>query len=47
MTRIYEFTKNLLGLTTRTILQQAFKGVLNCCKQENAFKCQTRLYNYF
>ena len=28
-------------------MQQAFKGVLNCCKPEIAFKCQTRLPNYF
>ena len=28
---------------TRTKLQQALKGVLNCCKLEIVFKCQTRL----
>ena len=32
-------------LQTRTKLQQALKGVLNCCKLEIVFKCQTRLSN--
>ena len=30
-------------MQTRTKLQQALKGVLNCCKLEIVFKCQTRL----
>ena len=34
-------------MQTSTKLQQAFKGVLNCCKREIAFKCQTRLSNSF
>ena len=34
-------------LQTRTKLQQALKGVLNCCKLEIVFKCQTRLSNSF
>ena len=34
-------------MQTRTKLQQALKGVLNCCKQEIVFKCQTRLSNSF
>ena len=29
----------------RTKQQQALQGVLNCCKLEIAFKCQTRLSN--
>ena len=36
-----------ISLQTRTKLQQAFKGVLNCCKLEIAFKCQTKLSNSF
>ena len=32
-------------LQTRTKLQQALKGVLNCCKLEIIIKCQTRLSN--
>ena len=35
------------SLQTRIKLQQALKGVLNCCKQEVIFKCQTRLSNSF
>ena len=31
----------------RTKLQQALKGLLNCCKLEIVFKCQTRLSNSF
>ena len=31
----------------RTKLKQALKGVLNCCKLEIVFKCQTRLSNSF
>ena len=34
-------------MQTRTKLQQALKGVLNCCKLEIVFKCHTRLSNYF
>ena len=34
-------------MQTRTKLQQAWKGVLNCCKLEIIFKCQTRLSNSF
>ena len=34
-------------MQTRTKLQQALKGVLNCCKLEIVFKCQTRLSNSF
>ena len=30
-------------LQTRTKLQQALKDVLNCCKLEIVFKCQTNL----
>ena len=30
-------------MQTRTKLQQALKDVLNCCKQEIVFKCQTRI----
>ena len=37
----------VISLQTRTKLQQAFKGVLNCCKLEIAFKCQTKLSNSF
>ena len=32
---------------TRIKLQQALKGVLNCCKLEIVFKYQTRLLNSF
>ena len=32
---------------TRTKLQQVIKGVLNCCKLEIAFKCQTKLSSSF
>ena len=35
----------VISLQTRTKLQQAIKGVLNCCKLEIAFKCQTKLSN--
>ena len=34
-------------LQTRTKLQQVLKSVLNCCKLEIAFKCQTKLSNSF
>ena len=34
-------------MQTRTKLQQALKGVLNCCKLEIVFKCQTRLSHSF
>ena len=34
-------------MQTRTKLQQALKGVLNCCKLEIVFKCHTRLSNCF
>ena len=37
----------IIFLKTRTKLQQALKGVLNCCKLETVFKCQTRLSNFF
>ena len=37
----------IIVLQTRTKLQFTFKGVLNCCKLEIAFKCQTRLSNFF
>ena len=37
----------VISLETRTKLQQAIKGVLNCCKLEIAFKCQTKLSNSF
>ena len=37
----------VISLQTRTKLQQAFKGVLNCCKLEIAFKCQTKPSNFF
>ena len=35
----------VIELQTRTKLQQAIKGVLNWCKLEIAFKCQTKLSN--
>ena len=34
-------------MQTITKLQQALKGVLNCCKLEIVFKCQTSLSNFF
>ena len=37
----------VISLQTRTKLPQAIKGVLNCCKLEIAFKCQTKLSNSF
>ena len=37
----------VISLQTRTKLQQAFKGVLYCCKLEIACKCQTKLSNSF
>ena len=37
----------VISLQTRTELQQANKGVLNCCKLGIAFKCQTKLSNSF
>ena len=37
----------VISLQARTKLQQAFKDVLNCCKLEIAFKCQTKLSNSF
>ena len=36
-----------ISLQTRTKLQQALKGVLNCCKLEIVLKCQTKLSNSF
>ena len=37
----------IISFQTRTKLQEALKGVLNCCKLEIVFKCQTRLSNSF
>ena len=37
----------IISLQTRTKLQQALKGVLNSCKLEIVFKCQTKLSNSF
>ena len=37
----------VISLQTRTKLQQAIRGVLNCYKLENAFKCHTKLSNLF
>ena len=37
----------IISLQTRTKLQQALKGVLNCCKLEIVFKYQTRLSHSF
>ena len=37
----------IISFQTRTKLQEALKGVLNCCKLEIVFKCQTRLSNFF
>ena len=37
----------IISLQTRTKLQQTIKGVLNCCKLEIVFKCQTRISNFF
>ena len=37
----------IISLQTRTKLQQALKGALNCCKLEIVAKCQTRLSNSF
>ena len=37
----------IISLQTRTKLQQALKSVLNCCKLEIVFKCQTSLSNSF
>ena len=37
----------IIYLQTKTKLQQALNGVLNCCKLEIVFKCQTRLSNFF
>ena len=37
----------IISLQTRTKLQQALKGVLNCCKLEIVFKCQTKLSHSF
>ena len=37
----------IISLQTRTKLQEAWKGVWNCCKLEIVFKCQTRLSNFF
>ena len=34
-------------MQTKTKLQQALKGVLNCCKLGIDLKCQTRLSNSF
>ena len=37
----------IISLQTRTKIQQALKGVLNCSKLEIVFKCQTRISNSF
>ena len=37
----------IISLQTRTKLQQALQGVLNCCKLEIVFKCQARFSNSF
>ena len=37
----------VVSLQIRTKLQQVFKRVLNCCKLEIAYKCQTKLSNSF
>ena len=37
----------IISFRTRTKLQRALKGVLNCCELAIAFKCQTRLSNSF
>ena len=37
----------VISWQNRTKLQQAIKGVLNCCKLEIAFKCQTKPSNSF
>ena len=37
----------IISLQTRIKLKQVLKGVLNCCKLEIVFKCQTRLSNSF
>ena len=37
----------IISLQTRTKLQQALNGVLNCCKLKIVFKCQARLSNSF
>ena len=37
----------IISLQTRTKLQKALNDVLNCCKLEIVFKCQTRLSNSF
>ena len=37
----------IISLHTTTKLLQTLKGVLNCCKLEIVFKCQTRLSNSF
>ena len=37
----------IITLQARTKLQQALKGVLNCCKLEIIFKCQTSLSDSF
>ena len=37
----------VISLQTTTKLQQVINGVLNCCKLEIAFKCQTKFSNSF
>ena len=37
----------IISWQTRTKLQQALKGILNCCKLAIVFKCQTRLSHSF
>ena len=37
----------IISFQTRTKLQEALKGVLNCCKLEIVFKCQARFSNSF
>ena len=36
----------VISLQTRTKLQEALEGVLNCSKLEIAFKCQTKLSKF-
>ena len=36
-----------ISLQTKTKIQQALKGVLNCCNLEIVFKCQRMLSNFF
>ena len=36
-----------ISLQTRTTLRKSFKGILNCCKLQIAFKSQRKLANVF